>query len=87
MNIIGWCLFGLIAGAVARGLIPGHDKMGCFATIGLGIGGSFTGGFLANKLFGAGGDQWQPAGFIGAVIGAILLLWLYRLFCGKSKKL
>ena len=77
-NIIGWCVFGLIAGGIARLLTPGKDPMGCLATIGLGVAGSFLGGFVAHLLFGGRGDGFQPAGMIGAVIGGIVVLLLLR---------
>jgi uncharacterized membrane protein YeaQ/YmgE (transglycosylase-associated protein family) len=69
VSIIGWLLFGLVAGALARLLVPGRDAMGWIATILLGIAGSFVGGFLADALF----DD-ESIGLVGAVIGAIILL-------------
>jgi uncharacterized membrane protein YeaQ/YmgE (transglycosylase-associated protein family) len=79
-NIIAWCVFGLIAGAIARFLVPGRDPLGCLGTIILGVVGSLIGGFLAGLLFRAPGDQFQPAGMIGAVIGGIIALLVYRRF-------
>ena len=77
-NIIVWCVFGLIAGAIARLLMPGRDPMGCIATIALGVAGSFLGGFLASLIFGHRGEGFQPASLIGSVIGALILLFLFR---------
>lgn len=79
-NIIVWCVFGLIAGAIARFLVPGEDPMGCFGTIALGVVGSFLGGFLAQLLFRQDVEGLQPAGMIGAVIGAIIVLLALRQF-------
>ncbi len=78
--IIGLIVIGLIAGALARFLVPGRDPMGIGATIVLGIVGSFIGGFLADVLFrGDAADRGlSPAGLIGSVIGAIIALLVYR---------
>lgn len=70
--IIVWMFFGLIAGLVARLLVPGPQKMGWLATMGLGVLGSFAGGFLA-YVFG-NGEPLQPSGFILSVVGAIVVL-------------
>ena len=60
--------------------------MGCFATIGLGVAGSFAGGFLFHLLFVRGdSDGFEPAGFIGAVIGGVLVLLLLRWFSGRRR--
>lgn len=84
INLIAWCIFGLIVGALARFLMPGRDPMGCIATTAVGVVGSFLGGFLGALLFGGGvRGEFQPAGFIGALIGALLLLWLLRVISGK----
>jgi uncharacterized membrane protein YeaQ/YmgE (transglycosylase-associated protein family) len=80
MNIASWCVFGLIAGAVARLLTPGKGPRGCLATIGVGVAGSFIGGFISHMLFGSADEGIQPAGFIGAVIGGVILLLLLRKF-------
>jgi len=80
MNIIGWILFGLVVGAIAKFLMPGRDPGGWIVTILLGIAGSFVGGFLATTLMGR--DQ-QSAGWIGSIIGAVALLFIYRLIVGR----
>lgn len=82
MNIIGWILFGLVVGAIAKFLMPGKDPGGWIVTILLGIAGSFVGGFLATTLMGQ--DQ-QTAGWIGSILGAILLLFVYRLVVGRRR--
>lgn len=82
--IIGLIVIGLIAGALARLLVPGDDPMGIGATIVLGIIGSFIGGFLWNALF-VSGDQSgvSPAGLIGSVIGAVIALLIWRAVEGR----
>lgn len=80
MNIIGWILFGLVVGAIAKFLMPGRDPGGWIVTILLGVAGSFVGGFLATTLLGR--DQ-TAAGWIGSIIGAMVLLFVYRLIVGR----
>jgi uncharacterized membrane protein YeaQ/YmgE (transglycosylase-associated protein family) len=76
MSIIGWIIFGLIAGAIARLLVPGRDPMGWVATIVLGIVGSFVGGLIA-YLLKLGTDPYEPGGWILAIIGAVVALLIY----------
>ena len=78
--ILGLLIIGLIAGALARFLVPGRDPMGIGATIALGILGSFVGGFLADVLFrdDTADRGLNPAGLIGSIIGAIVLLLIYN---------
>ncbi|MBL8794622.1 MAG: GlsB/YeaQ/YmgE family stress response membrane protein [Planctomycetia bacterium] len=81
MAIIGWIVFGLIAGAIARLLMPGRDPMGWLATIALGIIGSVVGGGLAYVLK-LGTDPYAPAGWIFSILGALLTLTVYYKFSG-----
>jgi uncharacterized membrane protein YeaQ/YmgE (transglycosylase-associated protein family) len=74
--IIGWCLFGLVAGAIARLLVPGRQAMGILMTIVLGIVGSLVGGFIGYMFMG-GGDPLQPSGWIMSIIGAVIVLGLF----------
>ena len=76
MGILGWIIFGLVVGALAKLVMPGKDPGGMVVTILLGIVGAVVGGFLG-RLLGLY-KEGEPAGFIGALIGAILLLWIYR---------
>ena len=80
MRLIIWLVIGLIAGFVARAVVPGNDSMGVVGTIVLGLVGSLVGGFLGNLISGGGfpGDLWDPAGIIGSIVGAILALFAYR---------
>ena len=73
--IISWIVFGIIAGAIARLLVPGRQAIGLLATMAVGIVGSFIGGFVAS-LF-TGGDMLRPSGWIGSILGAILLLIIF----------
>jgi uncharacterized membrane protein YeaQ/YmgE (transglycosylase-associated protein family) len=83
--IIGWIIFGLIAGAVAKLLMPGRDPGGMIVTILLGIGGALVGGFIGRAIWGSSGaNDWSIGSFVLAIAGAILLLFLYRMFRGRS---
>ena len=77
MGIIGWIIIGLIAGAIARWLMPGPDPMGWLGTIVLGIVGSLVGGTLLNLIFG-GGLELTAAGIVGSILGALIVLYVWR---------
>jgi len=81
MDIVLMIVWGLIAGGLAKLLMPGRDPGGIMVTILLGIAGSLLGGFLFNAL--GVGDGARYAGLIGSVIGAIILLFAYRMFAGR----
>lgn len=74
-GIIGWIVFGLLVGLIARWLVPGPHSMGCLRTMLLGIAGSFVGGAIG-YLF-RGGGLVQSSGWIGSIIGAVILLFLF----------
>ncbi len=87
-NIISWIIFGLIAGVIAKLIMPGNDPGGFIITALLGIAGAIVGGFIGGKVLGVGGDTGiGSSGFITqlifAVIGAIILLAVYRLMAGR----
>ena len=93
--IIGWIIFGLIAGVIAKAIMPGRDPGGFIITILLGIAGSLIGGFIGQAMFGYGGavndssDLSRPGflmSLVLSVIGAIVLLALYRLIKGRSTR-
>lgn len=77
MGIIIWLIVGLLAGVIARALVPGEDNMGMGATLVLGLIGSLVGGFLGNLLFDGNLDI-EAAGIIGSIIGAVIALLVYR---------
>lgn len=77
MGILGWIVFGLVIGALAKLLMPGKDPGGIIVTMLLGIAGAVLGGFAGRALgfYGPG----EAAGWLMALLGAIILLWIYRL--------
>jgi uncharacterized membrane protein YeaQ/YmgE (transglycosylase-associated protein family) len=90
LNILVWALFGLIAGAVAKfiGKSPERtDPAGVILTIVLGIAGALVGGFVSSQLFGWDINSFSVAGFAIAVVGALLLLFLYRMFTATRQSL
>ena len=81
MNILGWILFGLVVGALAKFVMPGRDPGGIIVTILLGIAGALLGGFIGRAL--GFYREGEAAGWIMAFLGSILLLFLYRLMVGR----
>ena len=77
-GLLGWILFGAIVGAIAKLLMPGRDPGGFIVTMLLGIAGALMGGFIGRALGWYGPND--GAGFFMSLFGAILLLWLYRMF-------
>lgn len=84
--IIALVVVGLIAGAIARLLVPGPDPMSIGGTILVGVIGSFVGGFLGYAIFHKDASQGalQPSGIVGSVIGAVIVLLVYRAMSGRS---
>jgi uncharacterized membrane protein YeaQ/YmgE (transglycosylase-associated protein family) len=81
MDLLAWIFIGLLAGALAKLVMPGRDPGGCVVTILLGIAGALLAGFVGRLMgFYAQGER---AGFIAAVLGAISILAVYRLFAGR----
>lgn len=78
LGLIGFLIMGLIAGFIARAIMPGRDPMGLLGTMVLGVIGSFVGGTLGALLFGGNFDL-TPTGIIGSIIGAFIALWVYRM--------
>jgi uncharacterized membrane protein YeaQ/YmgE (transglycosylase-associated protein family) len=84
MTIIGWIIFGLVVGAIARFLMPGEQPMGIILTTLLGIAGAFVGGAIANMIGGGSLNAPRAVSWIGAVLGALLLLFLYGLLTRRK---
>jgi uncharacterized membrane protein YeaQ/YmgE (transglycosylase-associated protein family) len=84
-TILGWLVFGLIAGLIARALVPGKDDIGLLMTIVLGVVGSVVGGLIFGLLT-VGVRDFQPAGWIGSIIGAIIVLVIYNKVTGRKKR-
>jgi uncharacterized membrane protein YeaQ/YmgE (transglycosylase-associated protein family) len=80
-GLLGWILFGAIVGAIAKLLMPGRDPGGFIVTILLGIAGALMGGFIGRTLGWYGPND--GAGFFMSLLGAVLLLWLYRMFVAR----
>jgi uncharacterized membrane protein YeaQ/YmgE (transglycosylase-associated protein family) len=80
-GILSWIVFGLIVGVIAKMLMPGRDPGGFIVTILLGVAGALVGGFLGQAMgwYAAG----ETAGYIVSILGAILLLALYRMIAGR----
>ncbi|HYE26624.1 MAG TPA: GlsB/YeaQ/YmgE family stress response membrane protein [Allosphingosinicella sp.] len=78
---IAWIIIGALAGAIAKAIMPGRDPGGCIVTILLGIGGALLAGWLGNML--GWYRQGQGAGFIAAIIGAIIILFIWRLIARR----
>jgi len=84
-SLISWIVFGLIVGLLARFLLPGKDPMGMIMTILLGIAGSILGGLVGSYLLGSSTNGgFQPAGFLFSLLGAILLVFVFRKLRGTS---
>ena len=80
-GILGWIVIGGLAGAIAKLLMPGRDPGGCIVTILLGIAGALLAGFLGRAI--GWYEPNQGAGFIAAIVGAFLILLIYRLIRGR----
>jgi uncharacterized membrane protein YeaQ/YmgE (transglycosylase-associated protein family) len=83
ITVLGWILFGLVIGALAKLVMPGHDPGGIIVTMILGIVGAVVGGFIGRSmgLYQSG----QAAGFWMSLLGAIVVLGVYRLFAGRQR--
>ena len=79
MSFLAWIVLGLIAGAIAKAVMPGNDPGGIIVTILIGIVGAFLGGFLGSMIAGTGLNGFSLWSIVLAVVGSIVLLWIYRL--------
>jgi uncharacterized membrane protein YeaQ/YmgE (transglycosylase-associated protein family) len=84
--MIGAIILGLLAGFIAKALMPGDDPGGFFVTILLGLAGSLIGFFIFTGLLGIGdSDMFDLGGLIGAIIGTMILLGVYRVVAGRNE--
>ena len=83
MGILAWIVLGLIAGAIAKALMPGRDPGGFIVTALIGVVGAFIGGFIGNMITGAGLNGFSVWSILLAIVGSLLLLWIYRLTAGR----
>ena len=85
MGILAWIVFGLIAGVIAKLIMPGKDPGGFIITILLGVAGALVGGFIGSALGFGGVEGFDFGSFLIAVLGAILLLVIYRMMTGRKR--
>jgi uncharacterized membrane protein YeaQ/YmgE (transglycosylase-associated protein family) len=87
MGILGWIVLGLIAGAVAKAILPGDDPGGFVITAIIGVVGALLGGFLAQALFGRDtlDEFFDVSTWLTAIVGAVILLVLYRMVAGRRR--
>jgi len=83
-GLLSWIIFGLIAGALAKWIMPGPNPSGCIVTIILGVVGAFVGGYIGTLLGLGTVDGFDIRSFFLAIVGAVVLLALYRVIAGKK---
>jgi uncharacterized membrane protein YeaQ/YmgE (transglycosylase-associated protein family) len=83
-GFLAWIVIGALAGGLAKLIMPGRDPGGCLVTVLIGVAGAALAGFLGNQL--GWYERGEGAGFIAAVIGAILILFVYRLIAGRRRR-
>jgi uncharacterized membrane protein YeaQ/YmgE (transglycosylase-associated protein family) len=88
MGILGWIVLGLLAGAIAKAILPGNDPGGIIVTMIIGIVGALLGGFLGQALFGVDtlDEFFDISTWLTAIVGAIILLLLYRMVAGRGRR-
>jgi len=91
MHIIGFLIFGLIIGLLARAIFPGRQHMGWLATAILGMVGSLVGGLIGHAIFGSSSQAngtwgFTPGGWISSIVGAIIVLWIYLAVAGRRSR-
>ncbi len=88
MGIIAFIILGALAGIIAKAIMPGDDPGGIIITTIIGIVGALAGGFLAGVLFGADplDEFFDISTWITAIVGSIILLWIYRLVVGRDRR-
>ena len=85
MGVIGWILLGVLAGAIAKAIMPGRDPGGIIVTMLIGIVGALLGGFLATQLFGVDAidEFFDISTWLAAIVGSLILLLIYRAVVGR----
>ena len=88
MGILGWIVLGLLAGAIAKAILPGNDPGGIIVTMIIGIVGALLGGFLGQALFGVDtlDEFFDISTWLTAIVGAIILLLIYRMVAGRGRR-
>jgi uncharacterized membrane protein YeaQ/YmgE (transglycosylase-associated protein family) len=88
MGIIAFIILGLIAGLIAKAILPGKDPGGIIVTTLIGIAGALIGGFLAGAIFDADplDEFWDLSSWLTAIVGAVILLAIYRAFADRSSR-
>ncbi|MBT2376693.1 GlsB/YeaQ/YmgE family stress response membrane protein [Streptomyces sp. ISL-111] len=88
MGIVGWIILGLLAGVIAKILLPGRDPGGIVGTTIIGVAGAFVGGWLSSQFLDRpiSNDFYDTATWIAAIAGSLVLLILYRLLFGNSRE-
>ena len=84
-GFFGWIVVGGLAGLIAKAIMPGRDPGGCIVTILLGVAGALVAGFIGRALNWYGPND-TGAGFIAAIIGALIILFVYRLVAGRRAR-
>ncbi|AEW99324.1 GlsB/YeaQ/YmgE family stress response membrane protein [Streptantibioticus cattleyicolor] len=88
MGIIAWAVLGLLAGLIAKALMPGKDPGGCLVTMLIGIAGGLLGGWLGKVIFGVHSINgfFHLSTWIAAIVGSVIVLLLYRLTLGRNRQ-
>lgn len=88
MGIIAWVVIGLLAGAIAKALMPGKDPGGCIITILIGVAGGLLGGWLGKVIFGVDSVDgfFNLSTWIAAIVGSLIILLLYRVISGRGSR-
>jgi uncharacterized membrane protein YeaQ/YmgE (transglycosylase-associated protein family) len=83
LYVLGWIVFGFVVGAIARFLMPGPQPMGMIMTTILGVVGSFVGGAIGNAFYGGSLTDPSPSSWLGAILGAVIVLFVYGMTVGR----
>jgi uncharacterized membrane protein YeaQ/YmgE (transglycosylase-associated protein family) len=87
MGIIAWIVFGFVVGLIARAIMPGKQSLGFVMTTLLGIAGSVIGGLVASAIGGGDATGFHGSGFIGSILGALVLLFIAGLVTGPRRRM